>query len=123
MKVRDCTRCRQQIAKAVEDEFLKSQYAIYNDMAYTFAVMSTAAVLGVMYHRGRSKEYIQKLFKDICFMYDYPKIMGKGLDLDGLINILETECGINFDEIKLNLETENQFITSAKKRRKRNGRN
>lgn len=118
MKVRDCTKCRQQIAKVAEEEFLKKQYVIYKDMSYTFAVLSTAAVLGVMHQRKRSKRYVKKLFKDICFMYDYPKVMGKGLDLNGLIKTLETEYGINFDEIKLNLETESQFITSAKKRRK-----
>lgn len=117
MKVRDCTKCRKLIAKEEEEKFLKNQYVLYKDMSYTFAVLSTAAVLGVMYRRGRSKRYVRKLFKDICLMYDFPEVMGKRLDLDDVIETLESEYSIDFSQIKLHQETERQFITSAKKRR------
>ena len=77
MRVANCKKCRERIFKEAEEAFLKQQYVIYKDMSYTFAVFSTAAVLGVFYRRGMSKKYVQKLFKDICFMYNFPAAFGK----------------------------------------------
>lgn len=115
MKAINCTQCRKKQFKEAEEAFLKQEYVIYKDMAYTFAVLSTAAVLGVMYRRGRSKSYVRKLFKDICFMYKFPAVFGKKLTLTDLMKILEKEYEIDFREVSVNLETEKEFITSAKK--------
>lgn len=115
MKAINCTQCRKKQFKEAEEAFLKQQYVIYKDMSYTFAVLSTAAVLGVMCRRGRTKDYIQKLYKDICFMYQYPAVMGKQVTLTDLLKTLEKDYGINFAELTVNVETEKEFITSAKK--------
>lgn len=115
MKAINCNQCRAKIHKEEEIKFLQKQYAIYKDFVYSFAVFSTAAVLAVMHQRGRSRAYIQKLFEDICFMYQYPKVMGKSLTLPDVVRMLEKEYGIDFSKISVNIETENEFITSAKK--------
>lgn len=115
MRVANCKKCRERIFKEAEEAFLKQQYTIYKDMSYTFAVLSTAAVLGVFYRRGMSKKYVQKLFKDICFMYHFPAAFGKKLTLNDLMKILEKEYEIDFREISVSVETEKEFITSAKK--------
>jgi hypothetical protein len=115
VKTISCKKCREKSFREAEEAFLKQQYVIYKDMSYTFAVFSTAAILGVMCRRGRSKAYIQKLFKDICFLYQFPAVKGKSLTLPDLIKSLEKEYGIDFNDIKINVETEREFITSAKK--------
>jgi hypothetical protein len=115
VKAINCTQCRKKQFKEAEEAFLKQQYVIYKDMSYTFAVLSTAAVLGVMCRRGRRKKYIQELFKEICFMYQYPAVMGKQVTLTDLLKTLEKDYGINFAELTVNVETEKEFITSAKK--------
>lgn len=115
MKAINCTQCRKKQFKEAEEAFLKQQYVIYKDMSYTFAVLSTAAVLGVMCRRGRSKKYVQKLFEEICFVYQFPAVMGKQVTLTDLLKTLEKDYGINFAELTVNVETEKEFITSAKK--------
>lgn len=115
MRVANCKKCRERIFREAEEAFLKQQYTIYKDMSYTFAVLSTAAVLGVFYRRGMSKKYVQKLFKDICFMYRFPAVFGKKLTLTDLMKTLEKEYDIDFEEVFVNVETEKEFITSAKK--------
>lgn len=115
MKAINCAQCRKKQFKEAEEAFLKQQYTIYKDMSYTFAVLSTAAVLGVMCRRGRSKKYVQKLFKEICFMYKFPAVFGKKMTLNDLMKILEKEYEIDFREISVSVETEKEFITSAKK--------
>lgn len=115
MKTINCKKCRERIFEEAEEAFLKQEYVIYKDMSYTFACLATASVLGVFYRRGMSKKYVQKLFKDICFMYSFPAAFGKKLTLNDLIEILEKEYDINFGEVSVNLETEKEFITSAKK--------
>lgn len=115
MKAINCTQCRKKQFKEAEEAFLKQQYVIYKDMSYTFAVLSTAAILGVMCRRGRSKKYVQKLFEEICYMYQFPAVFGKKLTLNDLIKILEKEYGLDFRKIEVNVETEREFITSAKK--------
>lgn len=115
MKTTNCTKCRKRVFKEAEEAFLKQEYIIYKDMSYTFACLATASVLGVMMRRGRTKDYIQKLYKDICFMYQHPAVMGKQVTLTDLLKTLENDYGIDFAELSVNVETEKEFITSAKK--------
>lgn len=115
MKTINCKKCRERIFKEAEEAFLKHEYIIYKDMSYTFACLATAAVLGVMMRRGRNKKYIQELFKEICFMYQHPAVMGKQVTLADLLKTLENDYEINFAELSVNVETEKEFITSAKK--------
>ena len=115
MKITDCTKCRKRVFKEAEEAFLKQEYIIYKDMSYTFACLATASVLGVMMRRKRSKKYIQELFKEICFIYQHPAVMGKQVTLTDLLKTLENDYGIDFAELSVNVETEKEFITSAKK--------
>lgn len=48
-------------------------------------------------------------------MYDFPEVFGKKLQLSEMMKTLETECGIDFSKIVVHLETEKEFIESAKK--------
>jgi hypothetical protein len=113
-RVQDCRKCRQQIQKQCENEFLKREYAIYQDSALTFATFSTAAVLMAMARRGRTKKYIQKLYGDIVFIYDTPTVFGKEIHLTEVMKRLEKDYDIDFSRINVRLETESEFIKSAK---------
>ena len=112
MKVKNCQLCRKQIINEAKTEFAKHEYAIFSDSAYTMAVYATVAVLTAQIRRGRSKEYIQKLFDDIVMIYDTPEIFGKPIYLTDLRNTLETEYGIDFNRINVNIEDEKSFIKS-----------
>mgnify|MGYP007069929464 CR=1 FL=1 len=116
MKARiDCQKCRKEIYKEAETAYLKNQYAWFKNSAYSMAVFSTVAAIAVMHRRGRSKEYIQQLYEEMCFIYDYPRHFGKQLDMTKLMRQFEREYGIDFSEIKVHLETEEQFIRETKK--------
>lgn len=114
MKTRSCEACRKQIKKECENEFLKREYAIYQDSALTFATFSTAAVLMAMARRGRTKKYIQKLYDDIVFIYDTPTVFGKEIRLTEVMKRLEKDYEIDFSRINVRLETESEFLKSAK---------
>lgn len=101
MKAMNCKRCR--------EEFVNKQYNFFTESAHTMCCFSTAAVLAVMMKRGRSKEYIKKLYEDIKLMYDLPQIDGKQITMTEVMHQLETEYDIDFNEIKLNLETRKEF--------------
>ena len=114
-RVQDCRKCRQQIQKQCENEFLKREYAIYQDSALTFATFSTAAILMAMARRGRTKKYIQKLYDDIVFIYDTPTVFGKEIRLTEVMKRLEKDYEIDFSRINVHIEDEREFIRSAKK--------
>ena len=122
MKVKDCSKCRKDILKAARDEYIKSQYAILQDCAFTFAIYATVGTLTAMVRRGRSKEYIQKLFDDIVMIYDTPQLFGKDISVGDLKRSLEKEYGIDFNRINVHIEDEKAFIKSLNEGEK-NGTN
>lgn len=115
MHIRDCNKCRKEMHKEEQEAFLKHQYKIMQDMAYTFACHATAAALMVQTQRGRSKEYIQKMFDDMCMVYDTSTLFGKPIILPDVMKQLEKEYGIDFRRIHISLETEQEFIKGVKK--------
>lgn len=115
MKARsNCTVCRKKIEQLAKQEYLKHQYAIYSDSAFTFAVYATVAALLVQVRRGRSKKYIQKMFDDMVLVYDTSKVFGKTINLKDVKEMFESEYGIDFDRINVHLEDEKSFVDSFK---------
>lgn len=115
MKALNCTQCRKKIHAEEQEKYLKKEYAGIRDAVDTIACLTTASVLGVQVQRGRSKEYIQELFKDICMMYETPAVLGKPIELTAVMKQLEEEYGINFKRISVNFtETEKEYIKGCK---------
>ena len=115
MKVRSCEQCQKSIHEEEKTKFLKHEYAILKDAAYTFACHATAAALMVQAQRRRSKEYIQKMFDEMCMVYDTSTLFGKPIVLTDVMKELEREYGIDFSRIHINLESEQEFIKGVKK--------
>lgn len=115
MKTRNCTECRKRIHAEEQEAYLKMQYHGIKDAVDTIACLTTAAVLAVQVQRGRSKLYIQELFKDICMMYETPAVLGKPIELTAVMKQLEEEYSINFKRISVNFtETEKEYIKGCK---------
>lgn len=115
MKVRtDCNKCRERIYKEAETDFLKHEYKFFSDSAYILAAFATAAALCVQHRRGRSKKYIQQFFDEMCFIFDYPEIMGKQITAGEMMKFLSKEYDIDFTKITLHLESEAEFIKDVK---------
>ena len=115
MKTINCNSCRAKIRKECEEDFLKHEYSIYKDLAFTFCCFSTAAVLMAHAQKGRSKKYIQALFNHLCMIYDTPDVFGKEITLTDVVHRLEQEYEIDFHKIHLRIETEQQFVRGKKK--------
>lgn len=115
MKSMNCSTCRKRILESAQEAYLKQQYRVYTDAAYTFAVYATAAVLMAQIRRGRTKQYIQKLYDDIVLVYDTPQMFGKPISLTDIMHRLEKDYGIDFKRIHITLETEKQFISGVRK--------
>lgn len=115
MKVKDCNKCRQQIHREEQEYYLKKEFAGIKDAVQTIACLTTASVLGVQVQRGRTKLYIQELFKDICFMYEKSELFGKPITLKDVMKMLETEYDIDFSKIHVNFnETEKEYIKGCR---------
>ena len=115
MKTRNCTECRKRIHAEEQEAYYKLQYAGIRDAVQTIACLTTAAVLAVQVQRGRSKLYIQELFKDILMMYETPSVLGKPIELTAVMKQLEQDYGINFKRISVNFtETEKEYIKGCK---------
>lgn len=115
MKALNCTQCRNKIHKEEKEAFLKGQYAILKDAAFTFACYATTAALAVQVRRGRSKEYIQKLYDDMVMMFDTSTLFGKEIKLTDIMHDLERDYGIDFKRINVHLESEQEFVKGVKK--------
>lgn len=117
MKVRiDCTKCREQIYKAAEEQYLKHEYKFFEDAAYSMAIFSVIAALAVHHRRNRSKKYIQGIFKEMCLIFDAPPVMGKQITMTEMQKLFENEYGIDFNEIKLHIESEKEFVNGTLKK-------
>lgn len=115
MKARtDCGACRKRIHKEEQEAFLKHEYKLFSDMAYSMACFAVCGTLCAQIRRGRTKEYIKKLYDDICFFFGQPYIFGKEITMTQIMKQLSEEYDIDFDKITVNLETEREFIRSAK---------
>lgn len=114
MNVRNCTQCKNQIMKQAKDEFLKHEYSIFKDMAYTFAVYATTAVLAVQVKKGRSKKYIQDMFNDMVVLFDTPQMFGKTITMTDIMKRLEREYGIDFKRINVHIENEKEFMKGVR---------
>ena len=115
MKTISCSQCRKQIHKEEQENYLKEEYAGIKDAVRTIACLTTASVLGVQVQRGRTKLYIQELFKDICMMYETSQLFGKPIELTDIMKMLETEYGIDFKKIHVNFnESEQEYIKGCR---------
>ena len=119
MKARiDCSSCRKRIHQEEHDACLKAEYAIFRDMALSFAAYSISAALMTMVRRGRSRQYIQKLYEDMCFVFETPEVLGKEVMMSDIMKLLEEDYGIDWDKIHVNVESEKQFIGATKRAEK-----
>ena len=117
MKVKtDCNKCRKQIAEQAAEEYAHKEYAIFHDSAFTFAVYATVAALTAQIRRGRSKDYINKLYDDMVMIYDTQYIFGKAISLTDMKNTLEKEYGIDFQRINVHVEDEKSFVKALLKK-------
>jgi hypothetical protein len=116
MKALNCNSCRKKIHEEERDLFLKQQYAVFKDMSTSFAAYAITTVLMTMVKRGRTKEYIQKLFDDMVFIFDTPAVMGKEISMHDCMKLLENEYGIDWDRINVSIESEKEFIRAVQKR-------
>lgn len=115
MKTRNCTECRKRIHAEEQEAYLKMQYHGIKDAVDTIACLTTAAVLAVQVQRGRTKLYIQELFKDICMFYETSQLFGKPIELTDVMKTLETEYGIDFKKVHVNFsETEKEYIKGCR---------
>lgn len=118
MKVINCSECRKKIQKECEEAYLKQGYAFFSDSARTMAIYAICGALVAQVRRGRSKEYIQKLYEDMCFVFNTPSYFGKQITLTDIMNSLTRDYDIDFDKFEMHTETEKEFIRDARGKKK-----
>lgn len=114
-RVKDCRKCRQQIADEIQKEYLKQGYDFFTDSAYSIADLITAAALSVFHRRGLSKAYIRSFYDELLWILKTPSVFGKEITMTDTMKMLTREYGIDFERIELNLESEREFISGTKK--------
>lgn len=115
MKAIDCGKCRKKILQEARDEYLKHEYAVFHDSARSLAVFAVCGVLTAMARRGRTKEYIQRLYDDMCQLFDTPEMFGKRITMTDIMHSLTDEYGIDWSKLQVNIESETEWIHSARK--------
>ena len=116
MKARtDCTACRKRIYKEAETAYLKHEYKFFEESAFSMACFAMVVALGVQERRGRSRTYIRTFFDECCLLFDMPQIFGKSISMTDMMHHFEKDYGIDFNKIKLHLQTEKEFITETRK--------
>ena len=111
----DCIECRKQVYKEAETAYIKEQYRFFRDSAYSMAVFAVCGVLTAMVRRGRTKQYIQNLYKDMCLLFSTPEMFGKQISMTDIMHTLESEYGIDWKKLEVHIEDEKHWVTGARK--------
>lgn len=119
-KIKDCIACRKAIYKEAETAYIKEQYRYFSDSAYSMAVFAVCGVLTAMVRRGRTKQYIQQLYNDMCIVFSTPEMFGKQISMTDIMHTLEKEYGIDWKKLEVHLESEKHYLTGVRKAVKAN---
>jgi hypothetical protein len=122
MKARttNCIECRKAVYKEAETAYIKEQYRYFSDSAYSMAVFAVCGVLTAMVRRGRTKQYIQQLYKDMCFVFATPEMFGKQITMTDIMHSFEEEYGIDWKKLEVHIESEKHYLTGVRKAVKAN---
>ena len=110
MKTKTCAQCKKEIRDEIKKEYRKDEYQWMIDLMQSAIEHTTVCAIAVMERRGRSKDYIQKFFNELCFVYDMPSIFGKEIRAEDVKRRYEKEYNIDFDKIKVHFESEKEFV-------------
>jgi hypothetical protein len=116
----NCIECRKQVYKEAETAYIKEQYRFFRDSAYSMAVFAVCGVLTAMVRRGRTKQYIQQLYKDMCLLFSTPEMFGKQISMTDIMHTLESEYGIDWKKLEVHIESEKHYLTGVRKAVKAN---
>lgn len=119
-KIKDCIACRKAIYKEAETAYIKEQYRFFKDSAYSMAVFAVCGVLIAMVRRGRTKQYIQQLYNDMCLLFSTPEMFGKQISMTDIMHSFEKEYGIDWKKLEVHLESEKHYLTGVRKEVKNN---
>ena len=115
MKVRDCEKCKKAIAKEQEKACMSCQYDMFSKTADDIGKSMAAAMIAVLDRRKRTPDYIRKFFDDLIFILEYPDIFGKEqLHAESMKEHFEKKYGIDFDRIKIKVETKEECFRRYK---------
>ena len=114
-KITDCITCRKAIYKEAEKAYLKHEYAFFRDSARSFAVFAVCGVLTAMIRRGRTPQYIRQLYDDMCLLFSTPEMFGKQITMTDIMETLEKDYGIDWSKLEVHTETEQHWVTGARK--------
>lgn len=115
MKVRDCQKCRKELLKQAETQYLEHSFEIFEntvDSATTFAI---CGVLMCMYRRGESKEYIHDLFEELCMIFSVSEVFGKKITMEDMMAMFSKEYDIDWDKVEVNYEDKKAFMRRYRK--------
>lgn len=115
MKAINCATCRKKILAEARDEYLNYEYAVFRDSSRSFAVFAVCGVLSAMIRRGRTKQYIQRLYSDMCLLFSTPDFFGKKISMIDVMHTLEKEYGIDWSKLEVHIESQKEWIHNTKK--------
>ena len=115
MKAINCNACRKKILAEARDEYLKHEYAFFSDSARSFAVFAACGVLTAMIRRGRTPQYIRQLYDDMCLTFSASDMFGKAITMTDIMENLEKDYGIDWSKLEVHTETEQHWVTGARK--------
>ena len=114
MKTQTCASCRKKIHDEERTAFIQEEYVLLENNINTLACFTTTAVLMAMIRKGRTPEYIRKLFDELVMIYDTSNLFGKAIHMDDMMKKLEEDYGIDFSRINVHLEDQKSFIKDLK---------
>lgn len=110
MKVKTCEKCKKEILKQVRNEISLKKYDYFVEASESVARGILIAFVAVLDRRGLSKDYIRKMYNDMLLILDYPEVFGKTTTAEEYVEIFSKKYGINFDDVKLKIESKEEFM-------------
>lgn len=109
MRARSLKDITKQIKKETAEQIQEYQYQIYSQISAEIFRVAFAVIATVMYRRGRSEKYVQKLLDDFVSILEYPCVLGHQLTSDEVKEFVCNHYNIDLSKITPILETKEEM--------------
>lgn len=106
-----CAECRKKTAA----DFKKAEYNFFKDTVTSAACMIIATAIWTFERKGRTPKYIKNFFDDMKMLLDYPTLGRKRLNMTDVMQEQAEKYGLDWDEIKIHIESRDAFLESLQR--------
>jgi hypothetical protein len=109
MRSRGFKELQKAVRKETEIKNAEYQYKLYDLCVDDMFKAAAACMIATLHRRELSKQYIQRFFKDFCYILSFPETFGMSKGSDEMMKEYAKLYDIDFDKIHVCRETLEEY--------------